>query len=86
MRTGRRAGDGVQLAINGGLAGREVDEEIGVSALRELLVGGRRRNNDLQGLTFETDGGESVILTIGVESGNERSVVRREDLAEALGL
>ena len=77
-------GDDVRLTLDAGFAGRDVDEELPCSALAELVSGGARRNDDLLGLSFETDGGELVKGTVGVGSGNERFTVRRDDLAAAL--
>ena len=76
----------VRIGLKVEFVGREVEEEIERSAFEALLAGGPRRNHDLLGLAFETDGGETVLWTVGVGSGNERFLTRRADLAAALGL
>ncbi len=77
-------GETVRLEIDEAFAGRRVEEELPRAALVDLLAGGPRRNDDLLGLTLETDGGERVTGLVSVGSGNERFALRREDLAAAL--
>jgi hypothetical protein len=78
-------GEVVTLKIDGGFAGRDVDEELPKSALLELTSGGPQKNSDLLGLTLQTDGGELIKGSIGVGSGNQGFAIRKSDLIEALG-
>jgi hypothetical protein len=79
-----QAGDEIRLTIDGGFAGRDVDEELPKSAFLALLSGGAQRNNDLLGLTLQTDGGPTVTGLVGVGSGNIGFVVNRDELATAI--
>jgi len=76
-------GDEVTLRINEDFAGRRVEEELPIAVLLELATGTPQKNDDLLGLTFETSETE-VHGLIGVGSGNERFILSKADLAEAL--
>ena len=78
------SGDDVWLRIDADFAGRPVEEELSKAALTELVSGGPRQNFDLLGLTFETDGGEMVQGLVSVGSGNQRFLLRRDDVIEVL--
>lgn len=80
------SGDDVWLRIDEEFAGRRVEEELTKDSLADLVSGGPKKNFDLLGLTFETDGGEMVNGVVGVGSGNQRFMLRRDDLRAALGL
>jgi hypothetical protein len=79
-----QAADLIRLTIEGGFSGRDVEEELPKAALLELLSGGAQRNNDLLGLTLETDGGPAVWGFVSVGSDNIRFSVAREALAQAV--
>jgi len=79
-----QSGDEIRITIDGGFAGRDVDEELPKSAFLALLSGGPQKNNDLLGLTIETDGGPDVRGHIGVGSGNIGFLVSRDELAAAI--
>ncbi len=76
-------GDEVTLRIDEDFAGRRVEEELPIAVLLELATGAPQKNDDLLGLTFETTETE-VHGLIGVGSGNERFILSKADLAEAL--
>jgi hypothetical protein len=76
-------GDEVILRIDEDFAGRRVEEELPIAVLLELATGAPQKNDDLLGLTFETTETE-VHGLIGVGSGNERFILSKADLAEAL--
>src|SRR5690349_11128392 len=78
------SGEDVWLRIEEEFAGRRVEEEMTKASLADLVSGGPKRNYDLLGLTFETDGGDMVNGTVGVGSGNQRFMVPRDDLVAAL--
>jgi hypothetical protein len=78
------SGDDVWLRIDEDFAGRRVEEELSKAALAELVSGGPQKNFDLLGLTFDTDGGEMVNGLIGIGSGNQRFMVRSEEIRKAL--
>ena len=75
--------DEATLRIDEDFAGRRVEEELPVAVLSELANGAPQKNDDLLGLTFETTETE-VHGLIGVGSGNERFILAKADLAEAL--
>jgi hypothetical protein len=77
------SGDEVTLRIDEDFAGRRVEEELPIAVLLELATGAPQKNDDLLGLTFETTETE-VHGLIGVGSGNERFILSKADLAEAL--
>ncbi len=79
-----QSGNEIRLTVDGGFAGRDVDEELPKSAFLALLSGGAQRNNDLLGLTLQTDGGPTVTGLIGVGSGNIGFIVSRDDLVAAI--
>jgi hypothetical protein len=76
-------GDEVILRIDEDFAGRRVEEELPIAVLLELATGAPQKNDDLLGLTFETTETE-VHGLIGVGSGNERFILSKVELAEAL--
>ncbi len=76
-------GDEVTLRIDEDFAGRRVEEELPIAVLLELATGAPQKNDDLLGLTFETTETE-VHGLIGVGSGNERFILSKADLTEAL--
>jgi len=76
-------GDEATLRIDEDFAGRRVEEELPIAVLLELATGAPQKNDDLLGLTFETTETE-VHGLIGVGSGNERFILSKADLAEAL--
>ncbi len=75
--------DNVELQIAADFAGRQVEEELPLYVLQQMTGPNPVLNNDLLGLTFESDG-KLVQMTIGVGSGNERCSVTCADLAVAL--
>ena len=74
----------VRISLGAGFTGREVEEELPVSAFAELLAGGPRQNHDLLGLSWSTEDGETVVGTVSVGSGYERFVVDAEEVRKAL--
>jgi len=76
-------GDEVILRIDEDFAGRRVEEALPIAVLLELATGAPQKNDDLLGLTFETTETE-VHGLIGVGSGNERFILSKVELAEAL--
>lgn len=73
----------IQINISADFAGRNVDEELPLSVLKNLAGPTPSINNDLLGLTLQSDG-ENVSILIGVGSGNERCSVTSAALAAAL--
>jgi hypothetical protein len=71
------------IRIGQDYAGREVEEEIPLRVLAALAEGSTTSHQDILGLTFESDGNEVKAL-LGVGSGNERFVLKREDLDAAI--
>jgi len=76
-------GDTATLHIDQDFAGRKVEEELPLAVLSDLATGAPQKNDDLLGLTFETTEAE-VHGLIGVGSGNERFILSKAELAEAL--
>jgi hypothetical protein len=76
-------GDGVRILIDGGFAGREVDEEVSLGDIAFLLnAEPGYKFEDLLGLILE-NGGEEIRGIVGVGSGNERFIISKADLQAA---
>ena len=73
----------IALRIDGDFAGREVEEEMPLDALRLLAAEEPYEYDDLLGLGLKTDGTQ-VRGLIGVGSGNEPFILHRTDLATAV--
>jgi len=78
-----RRGDEANLRIDGSFAGRDVDEDMPLDALRSLAGDSSFSFRELLGLSLETDG-SMVKGLIGVGSGNEGFVLAKNALARAL--